>query len=298
MFGYGSYHAGYHTPKVDHHVRLMTLAGARQAPHTPTFASDETRALMLKHWGKGQTTAYHVSPQPWAADTPNDPVKIEELRKSLLKAVDDWEKDTPKPLKPANISFFAEPHISPRLTAGNFPESSNDEPFQHPDEEKQRLKMFFETSRLVAGMVRKELPGRKVMIPWGDPGFVIPLLRASFPTNLIDGSSVDVPNFERLPEQQLYDNTVHRMYELATEYKKVGDHQPRALALRRRVRHDDRQAQRSQIRRLGTHGFVDNVLSAVQTRDARLHLCLADRARGGDRGQLQGEIANDAHSPA
>jgi len=227
MFGYWSYHGWHHTPKADHHVRLMTMAGARQSEHLlTTTVSEETKAIMLKHWGKGQSTAYYVAGQPWAAETPNDPAKIEGLRKELLKAVETWEKDTPEPLKPACVNFFCESHISARLTAGNFPEYWNGEPFQYTDEEKQRLKMFFETARLAAGMVQKELPGRKVMIEWGDPGFVIPLLRAGFPTNLVDGSSLDAPGFERLPEMQLYDNVVHRMYELVTEYKKVGITKP------------------------------------------------------------------------
>jgi hypothetical protein len=182
---------------------------------------------MLKHFGRGQSTAYYVAPQPWAGEpgTP-DPAKIEELHKALTKAVESWEKDVPEPLKPENVNFFAESHISARLTAGNFPEYWNGEPFKFTDEEQKRLKMFFETSRLAAEMVRKDLPGRKVMIPWGDPGFVVPILRANFPKNLIDGSSIDVPNFERLPEMQLYDNAIHRLYELRAEYKKFGMDNP------------------------------------------------------------------------
>ena len=86
--------------------------------------------------------------------------------------------------------------------------------------------MFFETAKLAGEIYRKEMPGRKLLIPWGDPGFAIPLLRAGFPTNLIDGCGLDVPNFERLPEAQLADNVVHRLYQLRKEFEKVGIKKP------------------------------------------------------------------------
>ncbi len=39
---------------------------------------------------------------------------------------------------------------------------------------------------------------------------------------MIDGSGLDVCGFERLPEQQLHQVSVHRLYELRTEYAKAG----------------------------------------------------------------------------
>src|SRR5438046_3101002 len=90
--------------------------------------------------------------------------------------------------------------------------------------------MFMETARLAGEYLRKTHPDRRLLIGWADPGFVIPLLRAGFPKDLIDGSSLDVPNFERLPEMQLADNVVHRLYELKTEYKKFGMDHPHLQA--------------------------------------------------------------------
>ena len=82
--------------------------------------------------------------------------------------------------------------------------------------------MFMGTARLASETYRAAFPDRKLLIPWGDPGFVGPLLRAGFPTSLVDGCGIDVPNFERLPEMQLADNAVHRLYELRKEFEKVG----------------------------------------------------------------------------
>ena len=74
--------------------------------------------------------------------------------------------------------------------------------------------------------MRKEFPDLKILIPWGDALFAVPLLRAGFPKNLIDGSGIDTPGFERLPEMQLHQISVHRLYELRKEYEKAGIPKP------------------------------------------------------------------------
>jgi len=227
LFGYWSYSGGHHTPKGEYHEDLMTLAGARAGM---TVAKPLPTPLVQAHWGRVQGSPYIVSPQAWAADAKLDPAKVEEYRKEVLKNIEQWEKDLPPEIVPDHAYFFGEPHVSPRLTAGNFPEYWNDPPFVYTEEEKTRLKMFMETSRIAAETIRANFPGRKVLIPWGDPGFAIPLLRAGFPTNLIDGCGLDVPNFERLPEMQLRDNVVHRLYALRKEFAKVGIKNPRLQA--------------------------------------------------------------------
>lgn len=223
MFGYWSYGGGHHTPKNDHIVELMTAAGARQTAHSPM----PWNAIQQKYWARGQGTAYYVSPQPWAVEDKPDPAKIEEFRKVIHKAVDDWEKGATDETRPDHILYFTESHISARLTAGNYPEYYGGEPFQYTDEEKERLKMFYNTAKIASEIIRKDFPERKILIEWGDPLFIVPLLRAGYPKELVDGSGLDVPNFERLPEMQLRDNAVHRLYELRSEYTKAGIVKPR-----------------------------------------------------------------------
>ncbi|NQU10824.1 hypothetical protein HQ590_08545, partial [bacterium] len=229
MFGWWSYPGGHYTPKADHHVQLMTIAGARQMMHTPNpaYISPETLALMQKHWGRGQSTAYYISPQAWAAEATHDPKDIEAFHQAIDKAFVTWEKDTPEQFKPDVVNFFTESSISPRLTHGNFPEYWQDPPFEYTPEEQKRLRMFMETARIAGEYLRKTHPDRDLMIEWGSPVFAVPLLRAGFPRNLIDGSSPDMPLFERLPEMQLADNVVHQLYELRQEYLKYGMTNPR-----------------------------------------------------------------------
>ncbi len=82
------------------------------------------------------------------------------------------------------------------------------------------------TSRAAAEAVRARWPNAKILIPWGNPLFIVPLLRAGFPKHLIDGSGLDMIGFERLPEQQLHQASTHRLYILLNEYRKFGLDKP------------------------------------------------------------------------
>ena len=118
--------------------------------------------------------------------------------------------------------FGTEPHLSARLTAGNIPEYWSEKPLVLTPEETQAVERFTRLARAGTEMARQHMPDKKLLIPWGDPGFVWPLLRAGFPKELIDGSGLDLPLFEHLPEQQLHEQSVHRLYCLKKEYAKAG----------------------------------------------------------------------------
>lgn len=219
LFGYWSYHGGHNTPKAEHIVELMTRAGAR----TSSMAGARNdHPLIKKHWTRVQAGAWEVSLQPWSAEEPIDPKKYEAYQKQVLEAFGKYRDRLPAELRPDHVYFFPEPHVSQRLTEGNYPEYWQGEPYQYTDEEKKRLRMFMVTAKCAAEAVRKQWPELKILIPWGDALFAIPLLRAGFPKHLIDGSGIDTPGFERLPEMQLHQISVHRLYQLRKEYEKAG----------------------------------------------------------------------------
>src|SRR4051812_17010225 len=169
-------------------------------------------------WPMGGPNAWAVSAQrDWAAEEKPDPAKYEAYKTMAVEALRKVQGDHPDV-----VTFFAAPHIPRDLTAGNLPEYWGEPPYQMNDEEKQSLLTFMNTARSAAEGVRAAWPKTKVLIPWGDPLFVAPFLRAGFPKNLIDGSGLDMIGFERLPEQQLYQMSTHRLYELREEYRKAG----------------------------------------------------------------------------
>jgi len=227
LFGCWAYAGVHHTPKLEYPLTLMTLAGARVMNWL--FPGAEKIDLVRKHWSPGsQGNASFVQIPPWAADENKDPSKVEEYKKNIVKAVEENEnsRHIPPEFTPPDVYIFAEPHISTRLTSGNYPEYWGDEPFVYTEEEKQSLKRCFETARIAAEAYRVAFPTRKILLPYGDPLYIVPFLRAGFPTNLVDGGLIDTPLFEKMPERQLHEQSIHRLYELRKEYEKVGIKNP------------------------------------------------------------------------
>jgi hypothetical protein len=223
LFGYWSYHGGHYTPKADHHVSLMTAAGARTSIGWVAAGADVIR----RHWARVPCGAWEVSPQDWARQDPPDPKKRAEYQKAVIEAYSKAREAVPPEFRPDHVYFFPEPHVSQRLTEGNYPTYWGAPEYQMTAEEKENLRVFFNTARCAAEAVRGRWPDLKILIPWGDALFVVPLLRAGFPRYLIDGSGIDTPGFERLPEMQLHQISVHRLYELRKEYARAGIPDPR-----------------------------------------------------------------------
>jgi hypothetical protein len=221
LFGYWSYHGGHHTPKAVHIANLMTAAGARGS-----MGWVDTPAARA-HWARVPCGAWEVSPQEFARQTPPDPKKHAEYQQAVIKAYTEARKPIPPEYRPDHVFFFPEPHVSQRLTEGNYPTYWNAPEYVMTPEEKANLQVFFNTAKCAAEAVRKQFPELKIFIPWGDALFIIPLLRAGFPKELIDGSGIDTPGFERLPEMQLHQISVHRLYELRKEFAKAGIPNPR-----------------------------------------------------------------------
>jgi hypothetical protein len=224
LFGYWSYHGGHHTPKAERHVELMTAAGARTS--IGAAGKIAQHPLVKKHWAPVSAGAWEVAPQPWAAEEKPDPKKYAEYQKQVVVAFTKAREALPPELRPDHVYFFPEPHVSQRVTEGNFARYWNDAEPPLTADEKSRLRMFFVTAKCAAEAVRKQWPNLKILIPWGDPLFAVPLLRAGFPKNLIDGSGLDNPGFERLPEMQLHQICTHRLYELRREFARAGIKSP------------------------------------------------------------------------
>ena len=218
MFGFWSYPGGHYTPPGTEHFRLMAMAGARGCAITPDMRDESNKALFEKHNFQIGPNAWPLSPQwDWAGADRLDTEKVQDFQKKALEAFRKVQGD-----HPSFVTFYPEPHLSQRLTAGNPPDYWNGKPYEHTEHEKKAIKVFFNTSKAAAEAIRKEWPNTRILIPWGDPGFIWPLLRAGFPKNLIDGSGLDMVGFERLPEQQIHQQSTHRLYILKEEYRKAG----------------------------------------------------------------------------
>ena len=232
LFGYWSFHGDHYTPKAELSAPLMTLAGARTTSWIPDSILDAD--FVRKHWSAPTGSAWHLSSQPpptglgyevppqWTAEDELDPAKVQKFQDDLVASWTAQQERFAPGLKPKYLFFYPEPHLSMRLSAGNIPEYWNGEPYALTEHEEKRVKMYFNTAKIAAEAAREHFPDLKILIPWGDPGFVWPLLRAGFPKELIDGSGLDNPGFERLPEMQLHQVALHRLYTTRKEYERAG----------------------------------------------------------------------------
>ena len=200
MFGYWSYMGGHYTAPGKEIQRLMKAAGGSP---------------------RGGGNPWPITPQGSLGDEPCDKEKYEAYKKTAVETIKK-RVGVPKGFQ----TFFPEPHISRDLTAGNLPSYWGEPEYEMNEAEKRQLRVCFNTAKAAAEAMREEWPDVKILIPHGDPLFVVPLLRAGFPKHLIDGSGLDICGFERLPEQQLHQVSVHRLYCLKEEYRKFGIENP------------------------------------------------------------------------
>jgi hypothetical protein len=223
LFGYWSYHGGHHTPHGKQIGRLMMMAGARTGMRG--LHGGEEPDFVREHFSPPQSGAWlmnRCNPKAWASRADFDPAERQKYQADVVESLRAEQESATPGFAPEQLYLGAEPHISARLSSGNVPEYWSEKPLELSEEEVQRRDLFMRLSQAAAEAARKHFPDKKILIPWGDPGFVWPLLRAGFPRNLIDGSGLDVPGFEKIPERQLYPDSVHRLYCLRKEYEKAG----------------------------------------------------------------------------
>jgi len=222
LIGNWAYFGAHETPGWEEHLRLMHAAGSRTATFTPTTPEQrrvfgqlnmvQHKAFAREHW---ITMEWLWNGGYKAADPAGSTAAlIEALRKDKTPSGDGVE--------PEFMTFFPEPHISRDLTAGNLPDYWGEPAYQMNAEEQAQFKLHWDMLLNGARAVKKEWPDMKVLIPWGDPLYVVPFLRAGFPKELVDGTGLDIPNFERLPEQQLHQISLHRLYQTREEFRKAG----------------------------------------------------------------------------
>ncbi|MHB9110884.1 MAG: hypothetical protein ACYDCO_27835 [Armatimonadota bacterium] len=216
LFGYWSYHGGHGTPPAAEIMRVMRAAGAR----TSVKMNNAPELQQAYRW-PASSSAWPVKPQwEWAGEDPVDPEKYAAYQQYVIEEIRTAQGDHPD-----FVTFFPEPHISRALGAG-VPADYLGEKYELTEQEQTALRVFWNTAKAAAEAVRREWPNTKILIPWGDPLFIVPFLRAGFPRELLDGCGLDMIGFERLPEQQVFEQSNHRLWVLREEFRRAGYEHP------------------------------------------------------------------------
>jgi len=210
LFGYWGYGAGhYAAPSAEVEMAVMHAAGARACMGGRPENEKWQMEVMSNPWH------VQVPGFMWKDDYTQE--QFDELLEQIMAKYRE-EQARPEHNRPKMAFFFPEPHI-----ALETPPSYYGEPDPGlPPEKKERARVHRILAEAVAKRLRKEFPHLKLYLPWGDPMFAIYMLREGYDPDLMDGSGIDIPNFERLPEQQLRQVSIHRLYLLNEELRRLG----------------------------------------------------------------------------
>jgi hypothetical protein len=231
LFGFWNWGGGHVTPSADKQLLVMAKAGIETTPGSfeeyVQRHGEATRQIMeqykiftLKFAGAGD----HYVTANFATDLKKDGLEI--AREKFLKAL-NLRKSTPGPhSRPLFLSFYPEPSIGP-VTHGIFPEYIGEPKHEFTDYERERYEYFLNGFLQGAKIVKENFPDVKCLLPHGDPAFVVHFLRGNPEVaKLLDGVTVDIPCFERLPEQQFHQVALHRLYMARKEMADAGVKKP------------------------------------------------------------------------
>lgn len=206
-------------------LKIMAQAGYEETLVSFNKDLKNPEALALASKLKFATRAFDTGVMYYnffAGKTKFDMTNPEATEKGLIAELKELKYDNPTLYQePAYMTFFPEVQVGNRLTMGIFPHHYNAPDYKFKKAEQayydNSVKMFVFAARAV----RKEWPDVKILFPYGDPMNTAVFLEKSPETReFIDGIGLDMPNFERLPEQQVNQVTLNRLYPILKDVKK------------------------------------------------------------------------------
>ena len=216
MFGYWDWRGGHGAPSELDELKLMGMIGmestARGISRDPAAIDLARRYGMKNYWScpNAMAEGFGANPEKAMADLENRWLQF--LRLPTTPVHD-----------PVYVHFFSEP--GGLGTHGTLPEFYGEADAPHPDREA-TFRNLQAAALASATIARRYQPDVKILLPWGDPCFAIPFLKANDElTRMLDGTGIDMGYFDRLPEQQMHQCSIHRMYQFMSVWNK---HKPGA----------------------------------------------------------------------
>lgn len=224
IFGYWNWSGAHNTPDLKTELIVMAQAGAETNLTTYRTASEEIRQLAEK-LGYVSHKAFDggvIYVNSFAFDRAKyyKPENPEETQKWLIEELKKYKVEKSPINKPEYILFFPEPGIGP-ITYGIWPTHYGEPDYKLTESEEKRFKEQLEKFLLGAKAVRKQWPDVKILLPHGDPHYTALFLRLSEEAReYIDGVGLDLPGFERTPEQPVHQVVLNRLYPILQDIKR------------------------------------------------------------------------------
>ncbi len=231
IFGYYSMGGGHDTPPIEQELPVMAAAGAETCTdnysHYPK-AKDAAalKALAAKYHYVSEAAfengAMYFSVFKDLFNVPDiavlDRSKPEESGKAYVESLKKMKCETSAISRPTYLPFFAEIQLGP-ITMGIWPSHYGEEYKLSKPEQVMYDDLVFRFLVAARG-AKKEWPNLKLLMPYGDPMNTAVFLKLSPESRkLIDGVALDMPGFERLPEQQINQVVFNRMYPIMKDIK-------------------------------------------------------------------------------
>lgn len=224
VFGYWGWGGGHDTPTADKEITVMGAAGAETSTANYQASAPEIRAIAEKNHFISEA-AFSGGPMYWAgfyswySSAPKwDPADPEGSGQRLVEVLKKNYNAPSAISRPTFLPFFAEPQIG-NITTGIWPTHYGVD-YKLTDAEQATFKDMLAKYLAGAKAVRKEWPNIKLLLPYGDPMNAAVFMRlAPESREYIDGVALDLPNFERIPEQQVNQVVLNRMYPIFKDIK-------------------------------------------------------------------------------
>jgi hypothetical protein len=229
IFGFWNWKGEHYNPGVEDSFTVMGKAGAGSLSSGmyDYWANAEIhniarqfgiRNYLLFGSGDSRYTAFQFPEKYFGI--PYDGSQPEKMGKVLLEKFKKNEQKASEISEPLLVRVFAEPSLGPS-THGSIPEYFGEPPLKLGEQNVKKIKDYTERLLISAKAIKAKYPAAKILMPHGDPNFAIPFLQEQGEAAaLIDGVAVDIGYFERLPEQQFHQCSIHRLYQFLSEWKK------------------------------------------------------------------------------
>jgi hypothetical protein len=225
IFGFWGWGGGHDTPKVDKEIPVMAAAGAETSTANYAKHPPEVIELAQKHRFVSEE-AFSGGPMyitGFVFQTPNypkwDPANPEASGQAVVEFLKKTELPASPISRPTFVPFFAEPQIG-NITTGIWPTHYGEE-YTLTEAEQKTFESMLARYKASATAIRKQWPNLKLLLPYGDPMNAAVFLRLNKEIEpLIDGVALDLPGFERLPEQQVNQVVLNRMFPVLGDIRK------------------------------------------------------------------------------
>lgn len=224
IFGFWPWGGGHVTPPTDKEISVMAAAGAETSTANYSLSPPDIQALAQKHRFIGESAftggvMYFNGFYEWYSGAPKfNAAKPAETAKALIDAMKKLHAKPGPISRPTYVPFFAEPQIG-SITTGIWPSHYGEE-YKLTEAEQKTFEDMRAKYVLGARAIRKEWPNYKLLMPYGDPMNTAVFLKLAPETRpLIDGCALDLPGFERLPEQQVNQVVLNRLYPILKDIK-------------------------------------------------------------------------------